>query len=120
MNARAALVALSCLLLAACASAPATSWPVQQTLRPGESLTLPDRTRLHYVGTANDSRCPPQVQCIHAGDAEVHLRMERAGVARNLVLPASASSLDEGDLHIALVDLAFGDAPAATLRVDKR
>lgn len=120
MNARAALVALSCLLLASCASTPATSWPAQSALRPGESLALPDRTRLYYVGIANDSRCPPQVQCIHAGDAEVRLRVEHAGVARDLVLPASVSSLDDGDLHIVLVDLAFGDAPTATLRVDKR
>ena len=120
MNARAVVVALSSLLLAACASAPATSWPVQSALRPGESITLPDRTRLQYVGTRNDSRCPPQVQCIQAGDAQVHLRMERAGVARDLVLLASASSLDDGDLHITLVDLAFGGAPAATLLIDKR
>ena len=120
MNARAALVALSCLLLASCASTPAASWPVQSALRPGESLTLPDRTRLRYMGVANDSRCPPQVQCIHAGDAEVHVRTERAGMARDLALRASASSLDDGDLHIVLVDLAFGDAPTATLRVDKR
>lgn len=120
MNARTVLVALSSLVLAACAGMPATSWPVQSTLRPGDSTTLPDRTRLQYVGTRNDSRCPPQVQCFHAGDAEVHLRTERAGVAHDLVLLASTSSLDDGDLHIALVDLAFGDAPAATLRVDRR
>lgn len=120
MNTGTILVALSSLLLAACASAPAASWPVRSVLKPGESTTLSDRTRLQYVGTRNDSRCPPQVQCIHAGDAEVHLRVQRAGVTRDLVLLASVSSLDDGDLHIALADLAFGSSPAATLLIDKR
>ena len=79
-----ALAALvSALACTGCSSLPrdgvqvALSQPF--TLRPGERAALPQQASLRYVGVENDSRCPPQVQCVWAGDADVKLVFEQAG-----------------------------------------
>lgn len=117
---------LSILLLAglvACASGGAARGVVAGqpfSISPGEHVTLPDRATLHYVGVLDDSRCPPDVQCIRAGDATVAFdftpaRGTRQKITLNTDAPASAA-IGRWQLH--LLDLARGPAPVATLRMD--
>jgi hypothetical protein len=41
-------------------------------LRPGETaVVLPDKLRLSFVEVGRDSRCPRNVQCVHAGSASI-------------------------------------------------
>lgn len=109
------------LALGACASTVATTpLPIEATLVPGQRLALPDRVRMEYVGTFDDSRCPLDVQCIHAGDARVVLRFAEGDATRDLALAASAQGQprQSGRWRVTLLHLARGTAPAATLRVD--
>jgi hypothetical protein len=88
--ARTALACTAMILLAACASpvrdAIQVSGNQEFTLRPGERAALPGQSSLRYIEVANDSRCPPTVQCVWAGDAEVKLVFEQAGKAADVVL----------------------------------
>lgn len=64
------------LLMLACASStPTTPLGEPFTLTPGNSVTV-DGVQITFVGVGQDSRCPPDVQCIWEGDAEVRLRVE--------------------------------------------
>ncbi len=113
------------LILAACAGC---SSPVRDaiqvsanqdfTLRPGERAMLPGQASLRYVGVANDSRCPPTVQCVWAGDAEVKLVFEQAGNPVDVVMhSAKPAPQPMGPWALTLVGLEHGAAPAATLRL---
>ena len=115
----AALLPLS-FALCACASVAPAPLPAEATLTPGQRMALPDRVRLEYVGTYDDSRCPPNVQCIHAGDARVLLRIGTEGDVRNLALFASKQGQPRGvgPWGVTWRQLAPGAAPAATLRVE--
>lgn len=68
---------LLCSLLAACAYpynvgvVAADGATVE--LVPGQSASLPDG-KLRYIRIVNDSRCPPNVQCVWAGDAVIALQ----------------------------------------------
>lgn len=104
------------------AAAPAT--PGQSvTLQPGERIELPQQASLRYVEVTADSRCPPGVQCIRAGDAEVAFEFTPAGAAGpqavRLNMPERTSTA-VGDWQLQLLSLEFGDAPAATVRIDPR
>lgn len=92
------------------------------TLAVGQSATLPDRSALRYVGTIDDSRCPPDVQCIWAGDAEARFEWHAQGSSS-----AETFSLHTGQGErsrmlagrtLVLESLARGDAPAATLKIE--
>ena len=119
------------LAIAACAnSAPMTAGtdsaarltiaqPV--TLSPGQTARLPDGSRLRYELVVGDSRCKPGVQCVWAGDAELRFSWLRSNA------PAKVFSLHTelqprtqvlGANTLRIVDVARGDAPAATLRLD--
>ena len=95
------------------------------TLGIGEKATLADGSRLTYLSLVNDSRCPPNVQCIWAGDAEIELRWEPAGSGKSNTFSLHTSPIqdhgqtgqDVGNLHIALQTLERGIAPKATLRI---
>jgi hypothetical protein len=108
--------------LPGCASGDVqTATPGQpMTLQVGERVALPGDAALRYVGVTADSRCPPGVQCIRAGDADVAFEFTPAGgtpVAVNVNLPQSPSApVGEWQLH--LLSLEFGDAPAATVQLD--
>jgi hypothetical protein len=120
--AAAALACTAPILLTGCASpvrdAIQVSGNQEFTLRPGEQATLPGQSSLRYVGVANDSRCPPTVQCVWAGDAEVKLVFEQAGKAADIVLhSANAAPQPMGPWSLTLVGLERGTAPAATLRL---
>lgn len=111
---------LLAMLLTACASAPKVALPVEARLHPGQKMALPDGARIIYVGTANDSRCPPDVQCVHAGDADVRLRFQKTDAVLDVVLKASEQGQPRaiGAWRVTLLGLAPGARPAATLRVD--
>jgi hypothetical protein len=111
---------LSVLILAGCASAPKVALPVEARLHPGQRMSLPEGARLVYVETANDSRCPPDVTCVHAGDADVRLRFHKPGAMLDVVLNASEQGTPRpiGAWHVTLLGLGPGPRPPATLRVD--
>lgn len=116
-----ALLLLLTLILPACASTGTTSaLPAEATLTPGHRIALSDRAQLEYVGTFDDSRCPPDVQCIHAGDARVLLRIAENGDSRDVVLAASRQGepRQSGRWRVTLLHLARGPAPTARLRVE--
>ncbi|HEY0504959.1 MAG TPA: hypothetical protein VGD42_15870 [Lysobacter sp.] len=109
------------LALCACTGSVATrTLPAEATLSPGQRMALPDRAWLEYLGTYDDSRCPPDVQCIHAGDARVVLRIGDADAARDLALEASKQGQPRqvGRWRVTLLQLPHGAAPRATLRID--
>ncbi|MNG33150.1 hypothetical protein D3C84_1193310 [compost metagenome] len=75
---------------------------------------------MRYVGVANDSRCPPTVQCVWAGDAEVKLVFEQAGKAVDVVMhSADPTPQPLGPWALTLVGLEHGPTPAARLRLDE-
>lgn len=91
-------------------------------LRPGNSVAVADAGTLRYDALVNDSRCPPDVQCIWAGDAEVAFTWTpRSGAAERFSLhtkpDAGSHALADGH-QVHLLSLERGDAPAATLRID--
>lgn len=107
--------------LGACAGTMATAaLPAEATLLPGQRMTLPEQAWLEYIGTYDDSRCPPKVQCIRAGDARVALRIGDRDAVLDLALLASTQGQPQaaGRWRITLLDLAHGAAPKARLRVE--
>lgn len=114
---------LSLTALSACASGGggpgALGGDGSATLKPGERIALADRSQLRYIGVTADSRCPPNVQCIRAGDADVAFEFAPVdGVAQPLAFNTDTGrSLRAGNWTIELTALAHGDAPAATVRV---
>jgi len=116
------MMATATVVLGACASGGgAAATPGQAfSLAPGESVRLPDQATLRYVRVAQDSRCPPGVQCIRAGDADVVFEFIPAGGAATQVdvnLPESPEAAMQA-WRLRLLSLEFGDAPRATVRVD--
>jgi len=115
----AALLAMAA--LTACAStsfrAP-TGTPFQ--LSPGQQSVLRDGATLTYVHVAQDSRCPPKVQCIRAGDADVVFEHRPVGgVPRRLTLNLpEAPDARIGAFTLRILALEFDERPKATLRVD--
>ena len=92
------------------------------TLNLGQSTQLGDGSELRYTSLVNDSRCPPDVQCIWAGDAEIALRWKPArGSAQNIRLHTStrigANSARIGERTLTLASLERGIAPKATLTI---
>lgn len=106
--------------LSGCASSGAVGAGQVFTLAVGQQVSLPDAATLRYAGIANDSRCPPKVQCIRAGDADVLFDYRRGGAtaARIVLNTERARSAAIGAWRLQLIDLARGDAPDVTLRVD--
>ena len=116
---------LACLfplvLLAGCASAGGarTLAPGSDaTLAPGDAVTLPDASQLTYVGTTSDSRCRPDVQCIHAGNATVAFRHAAGASSREVRIDTRDGRAELGDWWLTLVSLDFAAPPNATVRVD--
>ena len=116
----ACIVAGAC-MVAACA-ATATEEPVKEThikLLPEQSAAIGGAT-LRYERAA-DSRCPPGVRCIWAGELAYHFTLQAGGASEAFVLraeqPRHVSSLQRG-LAISLAKFevppvsAEGAAPA--------
>lgn len=113
-------------LLALAAVAGCTSVPLHlargtpTVMAPGQQAVLPDQATLTYVAVAADSRCPPKVQCIRAGDADVVFEHRPAGGdARRftLNLPETPTA-PVGAFTLRIVALEFGKHPKATVRID--
>ena len=113
--------------LAGCATPYNVGIPVADggtvALLPGESASLPDGL-LRYVRLVSDSCCPPDVQCVWAGDAVIELQwIPTRGAPRALNLhlnpqagPTSAK-LDTRDVTFTHLG---HPAPQASLRIDRR
>ena len=122
------LTAIAAITLAACTTAPAS--PAADVprvadgtsieLTPGQSAQLADASRIQYLRLVNDSRCPPDVQCVWAGDAVIALRWTPAtGDAQDFELHTMPRqrAFVVGKRTITLQALERGDAPRATLQV---
>lgn len=109
-----------CLLaLAACATRPQASDGVVE-LVPGQRKAISVDAALHYVRVASDSRCPPDVTCIHAGWAEIDVELERQGRPASTHRLGTREATRAARVHgwqLELVDLGRGDPPAARIRV---
>jgi hypothetical protein len=106
--------------LSGCASAGDVAAGQTFTMAVGERVSLPSAATLRYVGIANDSRCPPKVQCIRAGDADVLFDYTLGGGATTRVILNTERTLFSiiGAWRLQLIDLAPGNLPPATLRVE--
>lgn len=92
-------------------------------LAPGEHVGLPDGATLRYAGVRTDSRCPPAVQCVWAGEAEVAFEFTPPGDRHpvEVVLHIPKQPLAPiGNWQLQLVSLGFGAAPPATIRIHHR
>ncbi|HEX9130183.1 MAG TPA: hypothetical protein VF850_13565 [Gemmatimonadaceae bacterium] len=113
-------------LLSSCAAVEPTI-----AAEPGVAFSLPigktavingSGTRLTFNEVRNDSRCPADVTCVWAGDAEVVVTISRNGSpddTRILSFIPPNNQTTSGDLRIRLADLApvprqsDGNAPRA-------
>ena len=111
-------------MLGGCASAGAGGIaPGQEfSLEVGQRAVLPDASTLHYAGVSNDSRCPSDVTCIRAGDANVLFdHMPKGGKAHRVVLNTErATTAEVAGWSLQLRALAAGDKPRVTLRLEPR
>ena len=109
--------------------------PVDRTfdLRVGASTQVEGTdVEVRFEGVPNDSRCPPDVKCISAGDATVVLRLTGGGkdaTTYELHTPRGQKEAEHGSYVVSLVGL--GPPPAsnrqasagdyvATVRVRRR
>ncbi|HEY5849176.1 MAG TPA: hypothetical protein VIT62_00190 [Lysobacter sp.] len=118
-----AAVLLTVAMSAGCSSPVRTGTRVsvheEFTLLPGGRAALPQQATLRYIGIDQDSRCPPKVTCVWAGDAMVKLAFEQAGRTADVVLHAADPTPQAlGPWTLTLLRLEPGASPAATLRLD--
>ncbi|MDQ3288477.1 MAG: hypothetical protein M3Q42_09490 [Pseudomonadota bacterium] len=117
-------LALSVVLttLTACASHGDAS-PMGQplVLVPGQQVKLPDSSLLRFIGISADSRCPPDVQCVRAGDADVVVGLAAHGApTRSTTINTQRPEADIGRWHVRVLSLQHGAMPQLTLQVDER
>lgn len=106
--------AFALLALAACGGRQTVEPPVTAVLgevvhvRLGQEIVVssPD-ARIRFEAVAEDSRCPPDVVCVWAGNARVQLRVARSGVHTTVDLNTTVEprSATVSGLHIALEEL---------------
>jgi hypothetical protein len=123
---------LPCMAMASCATTPANARGDSATTRhvgdgeafaiaPGGAVTLADGSRLLYAGISADSRCPPDVTCVWAGDAEAAFEWtSTAGATQDFSLHTGRGDRERmlGERRIALLSVARGAAPEAQLRIE--
>jgi hypothetical protein len=101
----------------ACAAAKPTTPPVDRTfdLRVGASTQVEGTDlEVRFEGVPSDSRCPPDVRCISAGDATVVLRLTGGGkdaATYELHTPRGQKEAEHGSYVVSLVGL--GPPPAS-------
>ena len=90
------------------------------SIQQGETVRLPDGATLRYVTVTQDSRCPPDVQCIRAGDADIEFAFTPPGGTATTVRPnlPEAPTATIGAWRLTVEKLGFGDAPAVTVKID--
>ena len=124
----AAMAGLLPLLFAACSTTAAEA-DGPRTIAQGESFTmatgsqvvLASHGHLRYVRVTNDSRCPPDRQCVWAGDAEVVFEWTAAsGQPESFSLHTGRGDRSKvlGGSQLTLVSLDRGANPEAQLRLD--
>jgi hypothetical protein len=89
------LLATLPLMLCACAGTGAAgpSAPQRVTLQPGQQLDLGGGARLTYE-SVTDSRCPPTLKCIWAGELLYHFKLATPGATDSFSLgPANADHI---------------------------
>lgn len=114
------------LSLAACASTATGSEAaiVDGTdfdMQVGQTVTLADSSRLRYLRVVNDSRCPPGVHCVWAGDAIVAFEWSPpGGSAQGFELHTGLEPRSHaiGARRLVLKSLERGSSPSADLRVE--
>lgn len=123
------------LLLVACSSGPAgasTDTPGEAavdtvadgapfTMQVGDMVKLADSSQLRYLRLIKDSRCPPDVRCVWAGDAIVEFSWTpEGGEASKFELHTGLEPRSHaiGERKLVLDALERGGAPAATLKVE--
>jgi hypothetical protein len=75
-------------------------------LAPGERASIEGVSlEVRFEGVTSDSRCPTDVDCIHAGDAVAQITVTGDDTATYDLHTASPQSVRHGDLTIALVAL---------------
>lgn len=107
-------------LLTGCATNGVVAMGSDFTMAAGEQVSLPDASRLSYIGIANDSRCPPDVTCIRAGDADVLFDHTAPGSAPSRITlnTERMRSAALGTWQLQLIDLASrGAPPSVALRI---
>jgi len=87
----------------------------------GESVTIAgEGLTVTYVEVMADSRCPPDVQCIWAGNATIAVALAKAGEP-SATVPLNTmegpKTAAYSSYTVALLDLAWGPSPTARLRV---
>jgi len=119
---RMASLALSCLMVFACAEGLAAnpySSNAFQVVRPGREFKLKagrqvtvkgTKLRIRFVTVENDSRCPRDVTCVWAGNAAVQLQLGIGRDSKRVTLNTSHSPsfVGETEFHgnrVKLVDL---------------
>ena len=131
MTLRPALAALVLFALggAGCAAAQETAPPENARVRPGSTagdslrLTLGESAEregesITFGSVVEDSRCPPDAECVWAGRVQVRLAVDGESVV--LTLPARADDeaemAERGGVQVVLVGLEGGaDAPEVVL-----
>ena len=90
------------------------------SLHLGETVKLPDGATLKFVSVPQDSRCPPNAQCIRAGDADLLFDFATGGALATHVTPnlPEAPAKDMGAWRLTVTALEFDSAPDVTLRID--
>ncbi|GAB3357952.1 hypothetical protein [Lysobacter tyrosinilyticus] len=109
-------------MLSGCATGGSVAPNQDIALTVNQQVTLPDATTLRYVGIANDSRCPPKVQCVRAGDADVLFDYADKGAPASRVTLNTERILSThiGAWRLQLVALAPGANPQVTVRIEAR
>lgn len=104
------LHALAAALLVGCAATPtaaptkATSMDTKITLEPQRTVAVAPGAMLRYDGVA-DSRCPPGVQCVWAGELSYKFTLTATGGNESFGLTSAKPGFDAtsvAGLHIAL------------------
>ncbi|MFC0677457.1 hypothetical protein ACFFGH_06275 [Lysobacter korlensis] len=93
------------------------------TLAPGNAAPLPAGAQLRFVSVESDSRCPPQVQCIHAGEAVLLFELKPGnGKPEPLRLTTTppADRVSVRGWQLTLLELDRSSPPKATLRLARR
>lgn len=89
----------------------------------GERVQLAQGDTLRYLRVDSDSRCPPDVRCVWAGDAEVVFEWTRSGGTPEpftLHTGLGDRSKSLGARMITLESLARGEQPIAQLSIASR
>jgi hypothetical protein len=107
-------------ILSACASGSSIAPYQDIALTVNQQVTLPDATTLRYLGITNDSRCPANVQCVRAGDADVRFDYTDKGAPTSRVTLNTERTLSTriGAWRLQLVALAPGANPQVTVRIE--